>query len=120
MKLHIVCQYEENYGSHDWNGQGECPQYWKFKGGEDYFYQLGAYEPSAEHLAELVTLLRKHVTWSDQGSRQYIVGYGVVADDFKTQYEQSQLEYDGEITHPAVMLQPLEEFENDGFICQFI
>ena len=116
MKLHISCQYEENYGAHDWNGEGECPQRWKFKGGEDYFYQLGASAPNEEHLAELVTTLRKRVTWSDQGSRQYIVGYGVVADDFKTEYEQSQLGYDGEITHPAVMLQPLEEFENDGFI----
>lgn len=25
-------QYRENYGSHDWDGVGECPQYWKCKG----------------------------------------------------------------------------------------
>ena len=31
MKLHITCQYMENYGAHDWDGQGECPQHWKFK-----------------------------------------------------------------------------------------
>jgi hypothetical protein len=79
------------------------------KGGEDFFYQLGAYEPSAEHLAELVTVLRTRCEWSNVGSKQYIVGYGVVADDFKTDYERSQLEYDGEITYPAVMLLPLEE-----------
>ena len=36
MKLVIQTQYKENYGAHDWNGEGECPQYWKFKGGETY------------------------------------------------------------------------------------
>ena len=109
MKLHINTQYMENYGAHDWDGQGECPQRWKFKGGEDYFYQLGAVEPSEEHLAELVEALRSRVEWSDDGSRSYIVGYGVVADDFRTEFERSQLEYDGHIAYPAVMLEQLQE-----------
>jgi hypothetical protein len=109
MKLHINTQYMENYGAHDWNGEGECPQRWKFKGGEDYFYQLGAVEPSEEHLAELVEALRSRVEWSDDGSRSYIVGYGVVADDFRTEFERSQLEYDGHIAYPAVMLEQLQE-----------
>ena len=25
-------QVRENYGAHDWDGTGECPQYWKSKG----------------------------------------------------------------------------------------
>ena len=29
-------QYCENYGAHDWDGTGECPQYWKNKGGSEY------------------------------------------------------------------------------------
>ena len=109
MKLHINTQYMENYGAHDWDGEGLCPQRWKFKGGEDYFYQLGAVEPSEEHLAELVEALRSRVEWSDDGSRSYIVGYGVVADDFRTEFERSQLEYDGHIAYPAVMLEQLQE-----------
>jgi hypothetical protein len=36
-----------------------------------------------------------------------MVSYGVVADDYMTEFERSQLEYDGEVRHPAVMLQPL-------------
>jgi len=32
----VTTQYRENYGSHDWNGKGDCPQYWKSKGGEVY------------------------------------------------------------------------------------
>ena len=107
MKLHITTQYSENYGAHDWDGKGECPQYWKFKGGEDYFYQLGTVTPSDEHLAELVEVLRARIEWDDVGSRNFLVGWGVVADDYRTEFEQSQLEYDGYIAHPAIMLQPL-------------
>lgn len=33
MKLVIHTQIRENYGAHTWDGSGECPQYWKFKGG---------------------------------------------------------------------------------------
>ena len=35
-KLHIQTQVYENYGAHDWDGEGQCPQYWKAKGGNDY------------------------------------------------------------------------------------
>jgi len=107
LKLHITTQYSENYGAHDWDGKGECPQYWKFKGGEDYFYALGDAGRSEEALAELVEALRPRIEWDNVGSRNFIVGYGVVADDYLTEFEQSQLEYDGHIACPAIMLQPL-------------
>jgi len=107
MKLLITCQYMENYGAHDWDGEGSCPQRWKFKGGEDYFYQLGTVEPSEEHIQELLHVLRERIEWDDLGSRQYIVGYGVVEDTFMTEFEKSQLEYDGHIAMPSIMLQPL-------------
>lgn len=32
--LQITAQYYENYGAHSWDGQGECPQRWKAKGGQ--------------------------------------------------------------------------------------
>jgi hypothetical protein len=32
----VVTQVQENYGAHDWDGTGECPQYWKMKGGNEY------------------------------------------------------------------------------------
>ena len=32
----VCTQVQENYGAHDWDGKGECPQYWKFKGGNEY------------------------------------------------------------------------------------
>lgn len=109
MKLHIVTQYMENYGAHDWDGEGECPQYWKMKGGEDYFMPLDGY--NAEHefaeknLQMIVDSVRDKIEWNDFGSRQYIIGYGIVADDFMTEFETSQLEYDGKITYPAKVLE---------------
>jgi len=35
-KLVILTQHRENYGAHDWDGEGSCPQYWKMKGGATY------------------------------------------------------------------------------------
>ena len=33
---HIYTQILENYGAHDWDGKGKCPQYWKNKGGNTF------------------------------------------------------------------------------------
>ncbi len=105
MKLHIICQYMENYGAHDWDGKGECPQYWKMKGGEEFFYPMGQFAPNAEHIEELIEYFRQEIEWDNIGSRQYIVGYGLVEDDFMTEFERSQLEYEGEIRYPAKVLE---------------
>ncbi len=33
----LIATYQvwENYGAHAWDGEGECPQYWKAKGSEE-------------------------------------------------------------------------------------
>ena len=36
MKIIVHTQIMENYGAHDWDGTGACPQYWKAKGGNTY------------------------------------------------------------------------------------
>jgi len=97
MKLMITTQVQENYGAHDWDGEGECPQYWKFKGGNDYSYNLGPVARSEQALAELIHALRKQIECDDVGYREYIVGWSVEADDYLTEFEQSQLEYEGKI-----------------------
>jgi hypothetical protein len=101
MKLHIITQYMENYGAHDWDGEGECPQYWKMKGGEDYFI-LNVDETEVD---AAIAQVRGDIEWNDIGSRQYIIGYGLVANDFMTEFEISQLEYDGRIAYPAKVLE---------------
>jgi hypothetical protein len=101
MKLHIITQYMENYGAHDWDGEGECPQRWKMKGGEDYFI-LNVDDTEVD---AAIAQVRGDIEWNDIGSRQYIIGYGLVANDFMTEFEVSQLEYDGKITCPAKVLE---------------
>lgn len=48
VDLFITGQYLENYGSHDWNGEGECPQYWKAKGSHEECVAEGVEHGSAE------------------------------------------------------------------------
>ena len=38
----IHTQYEENYGAHDWNGIGTCPEHWKMKGGITFQIEMDA------------------------------------------------------------------------------
>jgi len=60
-------------------------------------------------------VLRGRFEYDHEGARNYMVGYGVVADDFRTEFEQSQLDYEGSITHPAVVLLPLSEVGVDNW-----
>ena len=99
MKLMITTQIQENYGAHDWDGTGACPQYWKFKGGNDYSYALGSHLRNPEALAELVEAFRGQIEEDNEGYREYIIGWSVEADDYLTDFEKSQLEYDGKITY---------------------
>ena len=48
----ITTQYRENYGAHDWDGKGECPQYWKNKGGYDYMIKGAPSLMDAEHFVD--------------------------------------------------------------------
>jgi len=108
MKLMITTQIQENYGAHDWDGTGSCPQYWKFKGGNDYSYSLGSHLRNPEALAELVEAFRGQIECDNEAFREYIIGWSVEADDYLTDFEQSQLEYDGEIKYRTTELKLLE------------
>jgi len=101
LKLLIQTQVQENYGAHDWDGQGQCPQYWKFKGGHDYAV-LNVDE--CDMIDVIVDRVRAQVECDNVGFREYILGYKLVADDYLTEFERSQLEYDGEIVYATQVL----------------
>ena len=105
MQLLITTQIQENYGAHDWDGEGACPQYWKFKGGNDYKYALGSVLRNADTLQEIVEYFRPRIEEDNEYYRNHIIGYEVVADDYLTEFEQSQLEYEGRIAYPATRLE---------------
>ena len=105
MQLLITTQIQENYGAHDWDGEGACPQYWKFKGGQDYKYDLGKFGRSEEAITELVMALRPQIEEDNDYYRNHIIGWEVVSDTHLTEFEKSQLEYEGSITYPATVLE---------------
>jgi hypothetical protein len=52
MKVIIQTQTYENYGAHDWDGKGACPQHWKPKGGDTFIITCKAHQK--ESLLDLV------------------------------------------------------------------
>ena len=90
-KLLIVTQVLENYGS-------EVDPFWKAKGGSEYvvknftaFNAVNATVQSVRHEIEI----------DNAFCSEYIVSWEVVADDYLTDFERSQLEYEGRIDFPA-------------------
>ena len=96
MKILITTQYRENYGT------AEEP-YWKFKGGEDYF--ILDVDPLKVAPGLLVEQVRGRIEYANPMSEEYILDWELVADDYQTEFERSQLEYDGEIRYPARVLE---------------
>jgi len=71
-------QYRENYGAHGWNGIGECPQYWKYKGGEEVNVLVGVKEPNDKYIVLVKESMAEELakySWSDYYSQQYLVGF---------------------------------------------
>ena len=96
-KLLITTQVYENYGAHDWDGVGECPSYWKAKGGNDYVVK----KINVNKVTETVMGVRSQIEQDNYAFRETIIGWEVVANDYLTEFEQSQLDYEGSIRYPA-------------------
>jgi hypothetical protein len=112
MKLIITTQIYENYGAHTWDpADGACPQYWKAKGGNDYRYDLGTQSRSTEALKEIIEYFRPRLEQDDDYYRETILFYSVVEDSYLTEFEQSQLDYEGSIRYPATPITMAEECE---------
>jgi len=107
-KLLITTQYSENYGS-------VKEPYWKMKGGYDYaVLNIGFekdYEWAAEYTDRIITAVRDQVEINNGMCEEHILGWEIVADDYLTEYERSQLEYDGHIQFPTRIL-TIEENAN--------
>jgi len=92
MMLVIRTQFMENYGAPDWDGTGECPQYWKMKGGSEY--KLTNVPLNIDY-QEVVSMA--NVEKDNEYCREYILDWSMEADDYLSWFEKSQLEYDGVI-----------------------
>jgi hypothetical protein len=97
-KLLIQTQVYENYA---WNEDGSigtgADAYWKPKGGGDYVVK----NIDINGVTETVLAVRAQIEQDNEYFREYLIGWEVVANDYLTEYERSQLEYEGEIRYPA-------------------
>ncbi len=92
-KLFITTQTVENYGD------AENP-YWKPKGGCDYFVE----NVDVNSVKEIVESVRTQCESNNEYYIEYILGWEVVSDDFMTEFEKDQLEYEGKIRFPSKVL----------------
>jgi len=90
--LVIRTQFMENYGAHDWDGTGECPQYWKMKGGSEYKITNVPLNIDYQEVVSMANVER-----DNEYCREYILDWSMEADDYLSWFEKSQLEYDGVI-----------------------
>ena len=90
-KLLIQTQVHENYGT-------ESEPYWKPKGGGDYVIKNFS---KFNKVTETVMAVRAQIEQDNEFYREYIIGWEVVTDDYLTQFERDQLEYEGQIRFPA-------------------
>ena len=97
MKLLITTQVYENYGAHDWDGVGEGPSYWNAKGGSDYVVR----NINANQATETVMAIRGQIEQDNNAFRETIIDWTIVADDALTEFEQSQLNYEGVIRYAS-------------------
>ena len=81
MKLVIQTQSKENYGAHDRDGQGESPQYLRFKGGNTYVVDglTGKMiNKIAQHGIPTLSGLIEH---ADESWEEYILDWEVAEND---------------------------------------
>jgi len=114
MKLVIHTQFKENYGAHDWDGTGECPQYWKFKGGETYVMEIEDPNVRPNNIHEIEDL----ITYKDEGSEEYVLDWSFVdpgekfCDDWETPWTIYK-EIDG--SYYASRFVPAEDYWQPGY-----
>lgn len=99
MKLVIFTQVHENYA---WREDGSlgtgAEAYWKAKGGDEYVVP-GI--KNQEEATMAVMALRGQIEQATDIFMEAIVDWKLVSNDYLTEYEQNQLEFDGKITFPA-------------------
>ena len=82
MKLRIHTQHYENYGAHDWDGEGECPQYWKAKGGDTLVVDGITIAQAMDR--EFIEGVLNHIASADEYFEVSICGWELIDDiDFE-------------------------------------
>ena len=93
MILVIQTQDYENYAAHEgFTGAFR----WKAKGGSEYKITD---IPQGVDPDEVLEMVRAQIERNDEYFQTFIIGYSIEGDDYLSQFERSQLEYEGEIRY---------------------
>ena len=91
-------QYSENYAAHNWDGEGICPQYWKFKGGEEDTLFVGVTLEMAcdpDFMAWARDLAREN-EYSNDYAQKHFLDLALEHIDQLSWLEQCEIEYEGD------------------------
>ena len=100
----IDTQYKENYGAHDWDGTGDCPQHWKFKGGSCIKVMD---VPVSIPYEDLVSLAIDAFSMCNDYCEVDVIRVHIEHNEWLSDFEKSQFEYEGEI----VFAEPKHSFD---------
>lgn len=108
----VQTQYRENYGAHDWDGTGECPQYWKNKGGSTYVV-IG--DTSAEMVNRVINhksdYSEEYIAFDKDVSDEYVKNVGKEASiDFEPWEDRNYL-----YINAGISIHPIVEVRKSGF-----
>jgi hypothetical protein len=78
MKIAIYTQIEENYGAHDWDGKGSCPQGWKMKGGNTYIIDMVSVEQAVD--SDFWDAATQAITSNSNYFLEYVIGSDLLDD----------------------------------------
>jgi hypothetical protein len=101
FRLIALTQYLENYGAHTWNGEGECPQYWKNKGGNEILVKVLSAQEAAElgqdGMQKLVDEYTKAdgtgINYRNDYAQEYLIDWNLLAPGEETQQEKDEREW---------------------------
>ena len=95
-KIVLWTQVYENYA---WNEDGSLGKgddaYWKAKGGSEYVVK----NVDVNRAAEIATWAAGQIEQDNDAFREYVIHWEIVEDDYLTEFERDQLEYEGKITY---------------------
>ena len=80
MKIVIQTQVRENYGVHDWDGKGTCPQRWKFKGGNTYVVRDLTQVQIDKIVKFGIPTITALIEERNEGYEEYLLAYDIVQD----------------------------------------
>jgi len=99
FRIVLWTEIRENYGAHNWDGEGECPQYWKCKGGSEYHRVIGSaatvHEMGANELSSIAQHMGEIVEQDNEGFQEIPCGWELFPSTEDTP-EEEMIKWDAE------------------------